>query len=106
METTWIILLVGPASGFLLGAAYFAGLRWTVARMTAPEARHPYRWAVGSFMVRSALALGVFGLLLALQWQALALGVAGFLAARMAALRRWGPAREASSQIDGTSAWN
>lgn len=91
-------LLVGLGAGALAGAAFFGGLRWTVARLTV--VRRPVLLAATSFLLRSALLVSVFlvmvdGALL----RALA-GLGGLLAVRTAlvtaARRGVDPAEESS----------
>lgn len=74
-------LLLSLLAGIGLGATYFGALWWTVREL--PKVRRPRSWLVGSFLLRMALALAVFYLLL--RWGILAMGAAmgGFLLARM-----------------------
>jgi len=67
-------------AGALLGAFFFIGLWWTVNRLTAVS--RPYLLATASFLVRTAVILAGFYLLLAGGWQQLTAALAGFLAAR------------------------
>ncbi len=74
-------VLLGLFAGLLVGAAYFAGLWWTVRKVT--RVRRPAPWLLGSFLVRSLVALGAFALVLRLGSPlALVAALIGFMAAR------------------------
>lgn len=90
MNQVWYIG-IGLAAGVLMGYVYFRGLWWTVCYMTEYGSKNwnPYGLAVLSFFVRSALAVGGFYLLLVLGWEAMALGLIGFVAVRVIVVRRW-----------------
>lgn len=83
-----LTLGIGFSVGMLLGYLYFRGLWWTVQRMT--EYRNPYVFALLSFFIRSAIVVAGFYMLLLVRWEAVAVGLAGFIAMRMIAVRRWG----------------
>ena len=81
-----------------MGLLYFGGLWWTVRRVS--ETDRPKLLLVGSFLVRTLLVLaGFYGLIqgMGTQWEALALSLLGFLAARFVLVRRWGPDVASSS---------
>jgi F1F0 ATPase subunit 2 len=82
MRAEGIKVFLALLAGIFLGASYFGALWWTVRQL--PAVRRPRSWLVGSFLLRMALALVVFYLIL--QWGVLALGAAmgGFLLARLA----------------------
>lgn len=74
-------VLLGLCAGLVVGAAYFAGLWWTVRKVT--RVQRPAPWLLGSFVVRSLLALGAFALVLTLGSPvALVAALIGFMAAR------------------------
>lgn len=78
--------LLGLAAGLLVGAAYFAGLWWTVRKVT--RVQRPAPWLLGSFVARSLLALAAFALVLRLASPfALLAALIGFMAARWLATR-------------------
>lgn len=75
------LLLLGFGVGLVVGAAYFAGLWWTVRKAT--RVRRPALWLLASFVVRSLMAVGAFALVLRLGSPlALVVAMIGFLAAR------------------------
>jgi F1F0 ATPase subunit 2 len=80
------------ALGLALGAAYFGGLWWTLARL--PRWRRPGWVLAASFAVRGPLLLVVLALLAREGVVPLLLALAGFLVARvvLAALLRSPPA--------------
>lgn len=72
--------------GVLLGAVYFVGLWWTVRSL--PEVRHPWFTYFGSLAVRLLVVLAGFYLLLTFyHWQALAVGLLGFIGVRVLLVR-------------------
>jgi F1F0 ATPase subunit 2 len=77
--------------GLALGAGYFGGLWWTLAAL--PRWRRPGVALLLSFVVRGAIAVAAFVLLARAGLAPLALAFAGFLAARMALVAWWRPAR-------------
>lgn len=78
------------AAGAALGAAFFAGLWWTVRRGLVSE--RPALWFMGSMLVRTALVLAGFYLVADGRWQRLAACLLGFALARGAVVRRLRPA--------------
>ncbi len=85
--------LTGAALGLGLGAVFFAGLWATVKRL--PAARSPRLLALGSYVVRMALACAVFVLAGRLGGPCLAAACAAFLAVRLAVQLRLAPWRTA-----------
>jgi len=87
MDMTVILhVLVGLLLGGVLGLAFFGGLWYTVRNL--PRARHPAVLALASFMVRLALAVGGFYLVLRLTAIAgVVSAVIGFVGARFALTR-------------------
>jgi F1F0 ATPase subunit 2 len=81
-------LLMGLLAGVALGAVYFGGLWWTVREVT--ETGGPLK-LVASFVVRAAVVL--VGFYLMLQAGLLALGAAmlAFIGVRMLSTRKLGP---------------
>lgn len=99
--TYWLALTLALLAGFALGMLYFGGLWVTVRR--AHRARRSTRLLLGSFLVRSVLALAGFYLLLQLtghRWEMVALGLLGFLVGRTVLVRRLRPdTSPASSEL-------
>ncbi len=82
-------IFMGAAVGILAGAGYFGGLWWTVRRM--PSCRHPGRFLFGSFLCRVLIAGGVLFMVAGRQPLIYAGAALGFIAARMAMTRFYGP---------------
>jgi F1F0 ATPase subunit 2 len=82
------LLLFSLLAGGAIGLFYFGGLWWTVRRM--PDAQTPVILLMGSFMLRSVVAVTAF-YLVAADWVTLVTAVIGFLIARFALVRYWGP---------------
>ncbi len=78
-------LLAALVFGVILGGGYFGALWWTVRRL--PGTRHAGQWLVASFLLRLAVTVGAFYLLLPWGAGALAAAMAGFLLARFFWLR-------------------
>ena len=79
---TPLVVVGAIALGLLLGAAYFAGLWWTVAR--TDRWRRPGRALAISFVLRAAVLLAGLYLLARAGIGPLALGLLGLLLARVA----------------------
>ena len=71
--------------GALLGLFYFAGLWVTVSRL--PDAKNPALLTLGSFLLRTLIALAGFYLLMAGSVFNLLASLAGFILARTLTLR-------------------
>jgi F1F0 ATPase subunit 2 len=83
----WLILALFFLIGMLLGGLYFAALWSTLRKMQA--SRHPLRLLAVSLLLRMAVLLVAFYLILDDgQWERLAAALPGFLLARAIALRR------------------
>ena len=93
IEVTAGELAIAGAGGLLIGAVYFGGLWITIGRL--PSARVPALLALGSFLLRSLLAAASFVWLAQGSWVRLLVCLAGFLVARLALARRWGPSAKA-----------
>ena len=75
-------LWLGCLCGALLGLGYFGGLWWTVCRL--PHTRHVWRTYFGSLILRLALILTSFYLVLTLYgWKPLAATLLGFVISRL-----------------------
>ena len=79
-------ILLSLVSGALLGAMFFAGLRWTVSILLT--ARYAALLAPASFVVRAGTLLGGFYLVSGSHWERLAACLLGFCIARGVMLRQ------------------
>lgn len=79
-------LALALAGGTLLGAFYF-GTLWLVVRRLDRLA-WPAVWLGVTGILRLAVVLGLFALLVGMRWERLVVALAGFLAARVV-LTRW-----------------
>lgn len=79
-------LALALAGGTLLGAFYF-GTLWLVVRRLDRLA-WPAVWLGATGILRLAVVLGLFALLVGPRWERLVVALAGFLAARVV-LTRW-----------------
>jgi F1F0 ATPase subunit 2 len=82
-------------AGVVLGLFYFGGLWLTVRQI--PLAGRPGLLSFVSFVVRTAATLLGFYVVMGGRWERLLIALAGFLAFRTVAVRRWGPGRLLSS---------
>lgn len=78
-------LALALAAGVALGALYFAGLWWTVRRGAASAT--PARLFLGSFLLRTAVALGGLSLVGGGRWERLLVGLLGFVLGRVLVIR-------------------
>jgi F1F0 ATPase subunit 2 len=97
-ETT--ILLLALLAGGLLGAFFFGGLWWTIRRGTT--SLRPATWFLGSFLVRTAVALGGLYLIARGDWRRLLSGLLGFLLVRLLVMRLTrGPVENPRAAVTG-----
>ena len=89
---TWIYLLMAVPVGFALGILFFGGLWWTVQKVAAGS--RPAPLLIASFLVRSAVLLAGFYLIMIAGWQYLPPALIGFLAARIILISRLGPVKQ------------
>ncbi len=88
--TSGIVEIIAAAlAGIALGCFYFMGLWWTVKKL--PSARRPALFNTVSFLLRLAVVLSGFYLILAGGWQVLAVSMLGFIAVRILLVRYLGP---------------
>jgi len=80
--------LVPFTAGMVLGVIHFAGLWVTLRRL--PDLRRPFTVLIGSFLVRTALVMAGFFLVLSGGLGELAAALAGFIAIREILRRRLG----------------
>ncbi len=81
-SSTLLLVLV---AGLGLGAIFFGGLWWSTRKGLV--SRRPMAWFLGSFAVRTAIALAGVYLVAQGRWERLAACLLGFLLARLAAVR-------------------
>jgi len=84
-------LLIALLFGTVIGLFYFMGLWWTVQRV--PERRSPGLWMAASYIIRTAITILAFYLVMGGQWQRLLASLLGFVMIRMILVRRLKPAR-------------
>ena len=72
-----IVRLIG---GLLLGAVFYGGL-WLTVRWLA-KTRHPFAVMLGSLMLRTAVTLAGFVVIIGHRWQNALTALIGFTAAR------------------------
>ena len=96
--TGWIqnldyaMLAAAFAGGLALGGFYFTALWHTVKKLST--ARHPARLMVMSLLVRLSVLLAGLYVLMAGQWERLAVAMLGFLLVRKILTVRLGPPKE------------
>lgn len=78
-------MLLSFFAGILLGAIFFGGLRWTIAR--GLSAKQPAPWFLGSFIFRTGAVLAGLYFVGRDHWQRMLVCLAGFLVARFIILR-------------------
>jgi F1F0 ATPase subunit 2 len=74
-------LILSLIVGLALGLFFFGGLWWTVRK--AINSSNPALWFLGSVMLRMAVAISGFYLVMAGDWRRLCIALAGFIIARM-----------------------
>jgi F1F0 ATPase subunit 2 len=74
-------LLPALLTGILLGLFFFMGLWWTVRRLATTK--RVALWFAGSMLLRTAIVLLGFYLILGDSWQRLLAGLLGFVCARL-----------------------
>ena len=85
----WVTILISFPAGLLLGFFFFRGLWWTVERCTT--VKNPLLLFLASFLVRMAVVMAGFYLLLMQGVPELFLALGGFLASRFWQIRAFGP---------------
>jgi F1F0 ATPase subunit 2 len=91
MTTDQILFMLGAfVLGGILGVFYFGALWFTVRRI--PHARHPGLLTLGSFLIRLAVTLAGFYLVVwGGHWERLLSCLLGFVLARVVLVSRWRP---------------
>lgn len=90
IESLALPLLAGVA----LGLFFFGGLWWTVRK--GSTANNPALWFMGSFLLRTGVALGGFYGVGAEDWRRLLAALGGFVLARLV-LTRFAPSPQEAS---------
>ena len=75
------------AVGMALGWWFFTGLWWTLRRL--PSARHPAALALGSFVLRMVVVVGVAYILARTHWSLPGFALIGLIAARQWIVARY-----------------
>ncbi len=89
---SWLLIAGSFLGGVLLGVFFFGGLWWTVQKVARSDS--PYLFTVISFIIRAAVVLAGFYLLLAAGWPNLLAAMAGFIIARTVLAYRLKPAKK------------
>ncbi len=84
MGERWILVRT-LSEGVLIGGMFYGGLWWTVRRSLS--IKHLGAWILGSFMLRTCVALSGFYLVARDDWRALLSCFVGFLMARIGVTR-------------------
>lgn len=79
-EMTMLVWVPAVVAGLLLGIMFFAGLWLTLRKAIC--SRRPARWLLGSWFLRTGLALSGFYLVANGHWQRLLACLLGFVIAR------------------------
>jgi F1F0 ATPase subunit 2 len=86
--TAIFLLALAFAAGSVLGVFYFTTLWQTVRRL--PDEPRPLRLMLGSFVVRLAVVLPGFYLIMSGHWERLAAALLGFILIRIICVSRFG----------------
>lgn len=81
-------LLLSLAAGFIVGLAFFWTLWLTVQRL--PKSSNPGILLFGSYLIRTAVAIGIFYVIMDGRWQRMIALIIGFIIARFVIVRREG----------------
>lgn len=76
----WLYLTLSALAGILFGFFYFGGLWLTLQKITGSA--YPYLLVLLSFLMRAAVVMAGFYLLLRADWRYLLASLAGFIIAR------------------------
>lgn len=95
MTETLTLVLVSVAGGGL-GAVFFGGLWWTLRKGVA--SKRPALWFVGSFLLRSGMALAGFYFVSAGHWERFVACLVGFVVARVVVTSLTGQSAEDHTQ--------
>jgi len=79
-------MMLALVAGMLLGALFFGGLWWTVAK--GVSASRPALWFGASLLLRTAIVLAGFYFVAGGDWKRLLMCLSGFVIARLVVTRR------------------
>lgn len=96
---TIVNLVPALLGGCLLGLFFYGGLWWTVRRL--PHTRRPAALTISSFVVRTAVTVLGFYLIMDGRLDRILVAMAGFLVIRTLLLHRWGPNPVAVDAVKG-----
>lgn len=99
ITSTPLALLLAFAAGLALGLFYFGGLWWTVNRLAT--AGQPGLLMLGSMVVRVAVVLAGFWLVMDGQIDRLVVCMVGFFIMRTILVRRLRPQPHAAGKVEG-----
>lgn len=86
-----LYLALAFAAGLVLGAFHFVSLWMTLHKL--PSAKHPALVSTASYLIRMAVTLLGFYLVMRGSWERLLVCLGGFIVTRMYLVRRYGPRR-------------
>jgi len=89
IHSTMLDMVLAFAAGLFIGSFYFLALWLTVRRL--PKARFPACWILGSYLIRSAVSMGAFYLVMAGCWERLLISLLGFIIMRSIMVRWFQP---------------
>lgn len=92
MSRAILDLVVAFLAGAGLGCVYFLGLWWTVRNL--PVTHRPALLNLGSLILRMAVVLTGFHIVMDGRWEMLLACLSGFIATRVLLVRRLGPERQ------------
>jgi F1F0 ATPase subunit 2 len=101
MNNEVIYLGLALLGGMALGAFYFGGLWYTIRQI--PTSTRPGMLLIASMVVRMAVILGAFILIMDGSWQRLLACVVGFILMRQIMIKRWGPPRQETMSVEQSS---
>jgi len=101
INTVLISMLIASfVAGLALGAFYFIALWYTVRQL--PSAKKPARLMIGSFVIRMAVILSGFYLIMGTtHWERLAAAMLGFIIVRKILTYRLGPQKAEQTFLAG-----
>lgn len=91
MHSNTLDLIMAFAAGLLIGSFYFLALWMTVRRL--PKARLPAVLTLGSYLIRSAVSMAGFYLVMSGCWERLLVSLLGFIVMRSILVRWFRPGK-------------
>ncbi len=89
IHSTMLDMVLAFAVGLGIGSFYFLALWWTVRRL--PKARFPACLTLGSYLIRSAVSMAGFYLVMSGCWERLLASLLGFIIMRFILVRWFQP---------------